>query len=311
MFRDLPREWAVHNHTPMGRNHTRAPGHPPPLDHRAHHHLGTTDGPPPPPPHRPRRCHDHTHGGRPRNSSPRPRCPHTPASIVGTYDGTSRPNPMASHRRHLTGTQRPHTHLAATVGGHPGGPPPRTPRAHTHPAHPTPDTRSRPSTTRHTRPGSMGVRHTQKPTSSGGHQDRPIHPASPDPNPAPQHPTRLHHLVGIPRPRHPHSPTGGPPSRHQHNRPPPSRNSGSHTGRGPGNLGPTIPGRNQSGAPRDGPRQAPNTKAAPRPTQARPDGTHPPGRMGDPLHHPTHHHPQKRRRQDHCHPPPPPHHTVV
>ena len=66
-------------------------------------------------------------------------------------------------------------------------------------------------------------------------------------------------------------------SRHQHHRPPPSRNSGSHTGRSPGNLGPTIPGRNQSGAPREGPRQAPNTEAAPAPAQARPDRTHPPG----------------------------------
>ena len=278
-------------HTRMGRNHTRAPGHPPPLDHRAHHHLGTTDRPPPPPPHRPRRCHNHIHGGRPGNSSPRPRCPHTPASIVRTYDGTSRPHPMASHRHHLARPQRPHTYLAATVGGHPGGPPPRTPKAHTHPPQPTPDTGSRPSTTRHTHPGSMGVRHTHKPTSSGGHQDRPIHPARPDPNLALQHPTRLHHLVGIPRPRHPHPPTRGPPSRHQHNRPPPSCSSGSHTGRG--NLGPTIPARNQSGAPREGRRQAPNTEAAPPPTQARPDGTHPPGRMGDPLHHPPHHHPQE------------------
>ena len=88
-------------HTPMGRNHTGPPGHPPPLNRRAHHHLGTTDGPPPPPPHRPRRCHDHTHGRRPRNSSPRPRRPHTPASIVGTYDGASRPHPLAGHRHHL------------------------------------------------------------------------------------------------------------------------------------------------------------------------------------------------------------------
>ena len=88
-------------HTPMGRNHTWAPGHPPPLDHRAHHHLGTTDGLPPHPPHRPRQCHNHTNGGRPRNSSPRPRRPHPPASIVGTYGYTSRPHPMASHRHHL------------------------------------------------------------------------------------------------------------------------------------------------------------------------------------------------------------------
>ena len=51
----------------------------------------------------------------------------------------------------------------------PGGPPPRTPRAHAHPPHPLPGTRSRPSTTRHTHPGIMGIRHTHKPTSSGGH----------------------------------------------------------------------------------------------------------------------------------------------
>ena len=87
--------------------------------------------------------------------------------------------------------------------------------------------------------------------------------------------------------------TGAPPSRHQHHRPPPSRNSGSHTGRGPGILGPTIPGGNQSGAPCEGPRQAPNTEAAPPLIQARPDGTHHPGRMGHPLHHPPHHHPQE------------------
>ena len=146
----------------MGRHHTGAPGHPPPLDHRAHHNLGTTDGPPPPPPHRPKGLQNHTNGRRPRNSSPRPRGQHTPASIVGTYGGTPRPHPMASHRHHLPHPRRPHTHLAATVGGHLGGPSPRTPRVHAHPPHPTPDTRSRPSTTGHTHPGIMDVRHTQK-----------------------------------------------------------------------------------------------------------------------------------------------------
>ena len=115
----------------------------------------------------------------------------------------------------------------------------------------------------------------------------------------------------IPRPRHPHPPTRAPPSRHQHNRPPPSHSSGSHTGEGPGNLGPTIPGRNQSGAPRKGPRQAPNTEAAPAPNQDGRNRTHPPGQMGDALHHSPHHHLQERRRQDHRHPPPPPHHTGV
>ena len=222
----------------MRRNHTRAPGHPPPLDHRTHHHLGTTDRPPPPPPHRPRGCHHHTNGGRPHNSSPHPRRPHTRASIIGTYDGTFGPHPMASHRHHLPHPQRPHTHLAAKVGGHLGGPPPRTPRAHGQPPHPPPGTRSRPSTTRHTHPGVMGVRHTNKPTSGGGHQDRNIHPARRDPDAAPQHPTRLHHLLGISRPRHPHPPTRALPPRHQHNRPPPGRSSGSHPGRCRGNLEP-------------------------------------------------------------------------
>ena len=77
----------------------------------------------------------------------------------------------------------------------------------------TPSTRyeGRPSTTRHTHPGVMGVRHTHKLTSSEGRQDHAVHPASPDPNPAPQHPTRLHHLIGISRPRHPHPPTSPPP----------------------------------------------------------------------------------------------------
>ena len=74
--------------------------------------------------------------------------------------------------------------------------------------------------------------------------------------------------MGIPRPRHPHPQTAGPRSRHQHNRPPPSCSSGSHTGRGPGNLEPTIPGRNQSGAPHEGRGKAPNTEAAPAPNSS-------------------------------------------
>ena len=140
-------------HTPVGRNHPGAPGHPPPLNHRTHHHLDTTDGPPPPPPHHSRGCHHQTNGGRPHNGSPHSRRPHTPTSIVGTYDGTSGIHPMARHRHHLPHPQRPHTHLAATVGGHPWGPPPGTPRADAHPPHPPTCTRSRPSTARHTPPG--------------------------------------------------------------------------------------------------------------------------------------------------------------
>ena len=107
-------------HTPMGRNQTGAPGHSPPLDHRAHHHLGTTDRPPPPPPHRPKGCHNHTNGGEAPNSSPRPRRPHTPASIVGTYGSTSRPRPMASHRHHLPHPQTT-THTPGSNGGRTSG----------------------------------------------------------------------------------------------------------------------------------------------------------------------------------------------
>ena len=67
-----------------------------PLDHRTHHHLDTTNRPQPPPPHCPRGCHHHTNVGRPYESSPHPRRSHTPATIVGTYDGTSGPQPMAT-----------------------------------------------------------------------------------------------------------------------------------------------------------------------------------------------------------------------
>ena len=198
-------------HTPVGRNHPGALGHPPPLNHRTHHHLDSIAGPPPPPPHRPRGCHHHTNGGRPHNSSPHPHRPNTPASIVRTYDGTSGPHPMASHHHHHP-TPNDHTHtwqqrwedirgdllqehlgLTCTQQNPPTG------------------TMSRPSTTRHTHPGIMGVGHAHIPTSGGRHQDRNIHPASSDPDPAPQHPTRLHHLVGISRPQHPHPLTSPPP----------------------------------------------------------------------------------------------------
>ena len=53
-------------------------------------------------------------------------------------------------------------------------------RIHTHPPS---GVRSSPSTTRHEHAGVMGIRHTHEPTSSGGHQDRTIGPASADQNP--------------------------------------------------------------------------------------------------------------------------------
>ena len=195
----------------VGRNHTRAPGHPPALNHRIHQYLGTTGRPPPPPPHHPRKCRHHTNGARLPKGSPRPRHPHTPTNINGIHDSATGPHCMASHRHHLPRPQRPNTHLATKVGGHPWGPPPGTPRTHAHPPHPPSGARSSPSTTRHTQPGVMGIRDPHEPTSSGGHQDRTILPASPDPNPTPQHPTRLHHLVGMSRPRGPPPATSPPP----------------------------------------------------------------------------------------------------
>ena len=156
-------------HAPLGWNYTGTPGHPPPLNHRTHHHLCTTGRPPRPPPHHRRGCRHHDNGGKPHYGSPRPRRPHTPTNIIGTHDGAPGPHPMASHRHPLPRPERPHTHLATKVGRHPWGPPPGTQRIHTHPPHPTPGARSRPSTTRHTHPGVLGVRHTHEPTSSGGH----------------------------------------------------------------------------------------------------------------------------------------------
>ena len=66
-----------------------------------------------------------------------------------------------------------------------------------------------------------------------------------------------------------------PPSRHQHHRPLPGRSSGSHPGRAPENLEPAIPGRNQSGAPRNSPRKAPIADTTPPPTQAGHGGARP------------------------------------
>ena len=128
-------------------------------------------------------------------------------------------------------------------------------------------------------------------------EDRTIHPASSDPNPTPQPFTRLHHLVSISRPGRPHPRTKPPPPpRHQHHRPPPGCGSSSHPGRGPGSLEPTIPGQDQGGTARERPRKTPSCETAPSPTQTRHGRTHPPRRMGGPLHHLLHHQPQKRRR---------------
>ena len=156
--RDLPRQWAIHNSTL--RSDKITPGFQAirlhsiteptttwtlPTDR--HRLLLTVQG-------------DATItpiGGTPHNSSPRPRRPHTPASIIATYDGGPGPHHMASHRHHLPRPQRPQTHRAATVGGHPWGPRPGTPRAYTHPPHHPPGTRSGPSTTQHTHPRIMGV----------------------------------------------------------------------------------------------------------------------------------------------------------
>ena len=60
-------------------------------------------------------------------------------------------------------------------------------------------------------PGLWAYATPESPEGSGEHQGQPIHPANPDPNPTSQHPTRLHHLVGIPRPRHCHLRARDPP----------------------------------------------------------------------------------------------------
>ena len=306
-FRNLPGEWAVHNG--MLRWDEITPGlqairlhsitEPTtiwtlPTDH--HHLLLTVEA-------------DATitpTEDKPYNSSPPSRRPDTFTGIIGTNDRTPGPQPMVSHRHHLPCPQRPHTHLAATMGGHSLGPPPGKPGAHTRPAYPPPGTTSRPSTTRHTHPGVMGVRHTRKPTSSRGRQDRTVHRAGPDPDPAPQRPTRLHHLVGIARPRHPYPPTScPPPPRHQHHRPPPGCSSGSHPGRGPGNLVPAIPGQNQSGAPRESRKKSPHRRSHSTPHSSWIHLSTPPTMNGRPTtSSPT----QPPARTT---PPPPPHQTGV
>ena len=188
-----------------------------------------------------------------------------------TYGGTPKPHPMASHHCHLPHPQQPHTHLAAHMGGHLRGPPPRTPRPHTHPPHPPPTEMGSPGATRHTHPRDVGIHHTHEPTGSGRHQGHPLHPTSANPNPTPQHAAGLHNLVGVPRPKHAHPPTGSPPPLGpQHNRPPPSRDRGSLLGRGPGILEPEIPGGNESRTARARPpRETPRTETAPPPTQTR------------------------------------------
>ena len=220
--------------------------------------------------------------------------------------------PMASHRHHLPRPQRPHTYLETKLGGDPWGPPPGTPRTQAYPPHPPPGARSSPSTTRHTQPGVMGIRDTHEPTSSRGHQDRTIHPASPEPNPTPQHPTRLHHLVGILRPMSPHPPTSPPP--------PLDTNTTAL-------LKAAAAAASQVGAPKPWrpkylveTKVAPHAKAEERPPAPKP--LHAPLKLDTAEHtthdkwaaqnnHPPHHQPQKRRRQDHRNTPPPPHYTSV
>ena len=68
-------------------------------------------------------------------------------------------------------------------------------------------------------------------------------------------------MAGIPRPRHPHPSTGPPPSRHQQTALLQAAAAAAKQVGAPKTLGPTIPGGNQSGAPREGPRKAPNTEA--------------------------------------------------
>ena len=74
-------------------------------------------------------------------------------------------------------------------------------------------------------------------------------------------------LVGIQRPRHSHPPAESPPPRIQHHLRLSCRASGSHQGGGPGDLEPTIPGRNKSSVARERPRETPRAKTTPARTQ--------------------------------------------
>ena len=104
-----------------------------------------------------------------------------------------------------------------------------------HPPHPPPSARSSQSATRDTHPRAMGILHTNKPTSSGGHQDRTIQPTDPNPNRTLQHPGYT--IWWAYQDRDTLTPQTSP--RH----PPSGRGSGSQPGGGPGSLERTIPGQ--------------------------------------------------------------------
>ena len=194
----------------MKRKHTGTPSHLPPLDHGASRHLDTPRRPQQNPLQCARGCNHHSRGGRPLNGDPYPRRPHAATSLLTTHDGTHRPYPVAGHR-HLRSPQPPHANLPTQVGGHLRGPPPRPPRPQTHPPHPPHGERDSLGAKCHPQPGFVGARHARKPAGSGGHQGDPIDPAIADTNHTPQHPTRLKHLLGIPRLQHSHPQTMPPP----------------------------------------------------------------------------------------------------
>ena len=148
---------------------------------------------------------------RPHIGHPYSCSPHAPTSVISTHDGKPRPNPVASHHHHLPRPEPPHPHLATQVEGYLRGPHPRTPKPHMHPPHAPPGERNGPGAARPPQPRVVGVLHAHKPTGSGGHQVHPIHPADACANRKPQHPTRLHHFMGIPRPRNSHSLARSPP----------------------------------------------------------------------------------------------------
>ena len=103
-------------HVPVGPNHTGAPGHPPPLNHRTHQHLGTTGRPPPPPPHHPRRCRHHANERRPHNDSPRPSHPHTPTTSSAPMTVHPGPTPWQAIVIAYP-SPKPHTHTPCNKGG--------------------------------------------------------------------------------------------------------------------------------------------------------------------------------------------------
>ena len=176
------------------------------------------------------------------------------------------------------------------------------PGSQTHPTNPPSSERDSPGCTQHTYPGVVSIRDARKPTGGRGHQGHPIHLTSVDSDPALQQATKLHNLVGIPRPRHSHPRNWPPPLD-----PPPSRNSSSHPIRGPTNFDPEVSGRNQSGATGKRLGKIPAPKPLHAPLKLDVQRKYLTQRACSPLHRPARHHSQGERGKDNPDPPSAPH----